>query len=137
MLRISPMPSANGKRYTVLGGSALVNFSRNNKMRRITNDFISYCVSKENTIKIHKSVGYIPVRKSALNSLELKAWLRENPNYKVPIEGLEYGRPLPIHAEYFKMNELVRDMLQRIILNEADIRNELERTEKEINALLE
>ncbi len=135
-LRISPMPSVNGKRFTVLGGSALVNFSRNKKMRKIINDFISFCVSKENTIKIHESVGYIPVRKSALNSLELKAWLKENPNYKVPIDGLDYGRPLPIHEEYFKMNEMIRDMLQRIILNEADIRTELERTEREINALL-
>ena len=36
-LRISPMPSVNGKRYTVLGGSALVNFSRNKKIRRIIN----------------------------------------------------------------------------------------------------
>jgi hypothetical protein len=35
------------------------------------------------------------------------------------------------------MNELMRDMLQRVILNGADPAEELARTEKEINAMLE
>jgi sn-glycerol 3-phosphate transport system substrate-binding protein len=136
-LRIGPMPSINGKRYTVLGGSAMVNFSTNRKKKKIVNDFISWSVSKENTIRIHKSTGYIPVRKSALKSLDLKAFHKKNPNYLVPVQSLEYARPLPVHAEYLKMNEMVRDMLQRIILNRADIAEELARTEKEINAMLE
>ncbi len=136
-LRISPMPSVNGKRYTVLGGSALVNFSKSRKKRKIVNDFMAWCVSKENTIRIHKEIGYIPVRKSALNSLELKAFHKKNPNYLIPIEGLEYGRSLPNNPEYLKINELFRDMLQRVILNESDPARELARTEKEINAALE
>ena len=136
-LRISPMPSVNGKRYTVIGGSALINFSRSRKKRKIINDFMFWCVNKENTIRIHEKIGYIPVRKSALNSLELKAFQKKNPNYLVPVEGIEYGRPLPKHHEYLKMNKLVRDMLQRVILDEADVDTELARTEKEINALLE
>jgi len=136
-LKIAPLPAVNGRRFTVLGGSALTNFSRNRKKRRAVNDFIEWCVSKENTIRLHEMIGYVPVRKSALNSLELKAFLKENPNFSVPIEGIEYARPLPAHVEYFKINKLLRDMLQRLILNEADIEEELAKTEKKINSLLE
>jgi sn-glycerol 3-phosphate transport system substrate-binding protein len=136
-LRITPMPMINGKRNTVLGGSAFVNFSKNRKKRNIVNDFIFWCVSKENTIRIHKSIGYIPVRKSAIKSLELKAFHKNNPNYLVPVESLEYARSIPFHPEYLKMNELMRDMLQRVILNGADTAEELARTENEINAMLE
>ncbi len=136
-LRVSPMPAINGKRYTVLGGSAFVNFSRNRKKRKIINDFIFWSVNKENTIRIHKSIGYIPVRKSAIKSLELKAFHKNNPNYLVPVESLENARSLPFHPEYLKMNELMRDMLQRVLLSGADPAEELARTEKEINAMLE
>jgi ABC-type glycerol-3-phosphate transport system substrate-binding protein len=135
-LRVSPMPSVNGKRYTVLGGSALVNFSSSRKKREYVNDFIAWCVNDENTTRLHEKTGYVPVRKSALNSLELKAFHRENPNYLVPIESLKYARPLPHHPEFYKMNELIRDMLHRLILDESDITTELERVEKEINALM-
>lgn len=61
-LRIAPMPSIKGRRYTMLGGSALVNFSRNKKRKKAVNEFMFWLVNKENTIKIHKAVGYIPVR---------------------------------------------------------------------------
>lgn len=136
-LRVIPVPSVNGKRYTVLGGSALVNFSNNRKKRRTVTDFMFWLVNKKNTIKIHEKVGYIPVRKSALNSLELRAFDRRNPNYKVPIDGLNYAKPLPNHPEFLKVNEKLREMLQRIFLEESDPVLELTRTEKEINAMLE
>jgi len=136
-LRVSPMPSINGKRYTVLGGSALVNFSSSKRKTKYINDFIAWCVNKENTIRLHEKIGYVPVRKSALNSLELKAFHRENPNYLVPIESLGYARPLPHHPDFYKMNELIRDMLHRLILDESDITAELERVDKEINELMD
>jgi len=136
-LRVAPMPAINGMRCTMLGGSGLLNFSLNKKKRKIVNDFIFWLVNKENTIRLHEGVGYIPVRKSALSSLSLKAFLRKNPNFKVPIDSLEFARPLPVHREYYKINEKIKEMLERIILSEADPLTELKRTEKEINMILE
>jgi ABC-type glycerol-3-phosphate transport system substrate-binding protein len=136
-LRIAPMPSVNGKRYTLLAGSGLINFAKKGKKRRAAQDFIFWLVNKENTIRIHESIGYIPVRHSALNSLALKAFLKENPNYKVVIDGLNYARPLPIHTEYYKINVMLRDMLERIFLLEADPVDELSKTEIEINKLID
>jgi sn-glycerol 3-phosphate transport system substrate-binding protein len=136
-LGIAPMPKINGTRQTALGGSGLLNFATKSKKKRIAHDFIEWMVSKENTIRIHEAIGYIPVRKSALNSLTLKAFHRENPNYKVTVEALSYAKPLPQHIEYYKINTKLREMLERIFLQGADPREELQKTEREINTMLQ
>jgi len=132
-LRIAPMPEVNGNRYTMLAGSGLLNFTKNRRKRKVVNDFIFWLINKENTIRIHESVGYIPVRKSALNSLSLKAFLKDNPNFKVPIDSLAFARPLPTHPEYFKINKKITDMLEQITLNRADTLETLKKAEQEIN----
>ncbi len=136
-LRIAPLPSIDGNRYTLLGGSCLVNFAKKKKVRRTVNDFMLWLVSKENTIRIHKEIGYIPVRESALNSLSLRSFHKKNPNFKVPVDSLEFARSIPQHEDYYKINEKIGAMLQRIILDASDPADELKRTEIEINTMLE
>ena len=136
-LRISLLPRVNGNRYTILGGSTLANFAGSRKKRKAANDFIFWLVNKENTIRIHEGVGFIPVRKSALNSLELKMFDKKNPNFRIPIDSIKFSKPLPNNAEFYKINKSFAEMLQRIILNNADVFQELQKTEKEINSFLE
>ena len=136
-LGIAPMPAINGSRQTALGGSSLLNFATKSKKKRAAHAFIEWMVSKENTIRIHEAIGYIPVRKTALNSLSLKAFHREKPNYKVTVEALSYARHLPQHSEYYKINAKLREMLERIFLQGADPLTELEKTEREINAMIQ
>lgn len=135
-LRIAPMPSINGKRYTVLAGSGLVDFSSSKKKRKAVDDFMFWLINKENTIRLHKIIGSIPVRTSALNSLELRAFHKENPNYRVPIESLEFAKPLPILVEYYKINKRLRDMLQRIFMEGADVVTELKKAENDVNTMI-
>jgi sn-glycerol 3-phosphate transport system substrate-binding protein len=116
---------------------ALVNFSRNKKKRKAANDFIFWLINKENTITMFKRVGYLPVRKSAVNSLELKAFIKKNPNFEVAINELPFSRALPHHKEYFKINQTLIDMLEKILMEGADPIVELKKTEDEINRMLE
>jgi sn-glycerol 3-phosphate transport system substrate-binding protein len=138
-LKVSHIPQFNGKRYALLSGTALVNFSTNRRKRRAANNFMYWLINKENDIKLYEKIGFVPIRKSALNSLELKAFAKSNPNYRIPLEALEYAHPLPNHPEFLKINKEISNMLQRIILNEADLdlREELVRTEQRINEMLE
>jgi sn-glycerol 3-phosphate transport system substrate-binding protein len=136
-LKIIPMPALDGKRSSVLGGSALVNFAKTKKQRKIADDFIYWLVSKENTIRLHEKIGYVPVRKSAINSLEVRAFDRKNPNFKVPIDSLSFARPLPKHMEFFKINERIREMLQEIFLNASDPMAELKKAEEDINRMIQ
>jgi ABC-type glycerol-3-phosphate transport system substrate-binding protein len=136
-LGIAPMPEINGSRHTALGGSGLLNFATKSKKKRAAHDFIEWMVNKENTIRMHEAIGYIPVRKSALSSLALKAFHRDNPNYKVTVEALSYARPLPQHSEYYKINAKLREMLERIFLQGADPQDALQNTQREINSMLQ
>jgi len=136
-LRIIPMPALDGKRSSVLGGSALVNFAKGKKQRKIADDFIYWLVSKENTIRLHEKIGYVPVRKSAMNSLEVRSFDRKNPNFKVPIDSLSFARPLPKHTEFFKINDRIREMLEEIFLNASDPMAELKKAEEDINRMIQ
>ena len=95
-----------------------------------------WLVNKKNTITIFKKVGYLPVRKSAIDSLDLRAFLKGNPNYNVALTSIQYSRSLPHHREFYKINQMIIDMLERIILTNEDIVTELAATEKAINSAL-
>jgi len=135
-LRIIPIPAVNGRRASVLGGSALVNFAGKKKRRGEVDDFIYWLVNKENTIRLHEKIGYVPVRRSALNSLSLRAFDRKYPNYKVAIDTLDFARPLPGHPEFLKINERLRSMLHEVFLGAADPAEALAKAEEEINRML-
>jgi sn-glycerol 3-phosphate transport system substrate-binding protein len=136
-MRVSHMPAVNGKRFSVLSGTVLVNFSKNRKKRKAAEDFMLWLLKRENDVKLFERIGFLPVRRSVSSSLEVKAFVRENPNYRIPIEALEYARPLPVHPEFLKINQEIHDMLQRIILDGADLKEELVSTQKTINEMLE
>jgi ABC-type glycerol-3-phosphate transport system substrate-binding protein len=66
-----------------------------------------------------------------------QAFLKDNPNYSFPIDALKYSQPLPNHREFYKINQMITEMLKKIILTDADIMTELEKTEKAINSAIE
>jgi sn-glycerol 3-phosphate transport system substrate-binding protein len=96
-----------------------------------------WLTEKENDIRLFERIGFVPVRRSSVNSLEVRAFVRENPRYRVPLEAIEYARPLPNHPEFLKINQEIARMLQRIILQKAGIEEELRRTEEKINGMIE
>jgi sn-glycerol 3-phosphate transport system substrate-binding protein len=136
-LGVAPLPSVNGKRFTVLAGSALLNAARGRAERAAAQDFILWLVSKENTIRLHEGIGYIPVRKTALESLELRAFHRSNPDYRVAVDSLPDARPLPYHKEYFKINKVLTQMMDRVFISGGDPASELKWAEDEIRRILE
>lgn len=58
-------------------------------------DFIKYLLSTESTGAFAQATGYLPVRKSVMESAEWQAFIAENPNFATPAKMLEYcvGRP--------------------------------------------
>jgi sn-glycerol 3-phosphate transport system substrate-binding protein len=113
-----------------------VNFAGKKKRRGEVDDFIYWLVNKENTIRLHERIGYVPVRGSALKSLSLRAFDRKNPNYKVAVDTLDFARPLPGHPQFFKINERLRSMLHEVFLGAADPAEALAKAEEEINRII-
>lgn len=51
--------------------------------------FIEYMTNTENTISFSQQVGYMPVRKDAVEHPDTQAYLDENPNFRTALEQLE------------------------------------------------
>jgi len=135
-LGVAPLPSVNGKRYTVLAGSALLNCARGRNERAAAQDFILWLAGRDNTIRLHEGIGYIPVRKSAMESLELKAFHKSNPDYRVAIDSLPDAKRLSYHKEYFKINKVLTQMMDRVFISGGDPESELKWAEDEIRKIL-
>jgi len=81
-------------------------------------EFVKWMTSKENTIYQHKYVGYLPTRLSAIETEELQNLYKEFPQYKVAIDQLEYARPRPMENAYPEVSRLIKEAIEKAILDE-------------------
>jgi sn-glycerol 3-phosphate transport system substrate-binding protein len=83
--------------------------------------FIEYVTSTEGTTFWSQNTGYMPVRKSAVESEEMQAFFAENPNFKTAVEQLPLTRPQDA-ARVFIPNgdQIIGAGLERITINLED-----------------
>jgi len=118
-LGIAPLPYIENK-SVLLGGAGLVIFSSSPAKRRQAMEFARWLTSKENTIKWHMQTGYLPLRKSAIESIELQSFHHSNPNYRVPVEQLPYSRPPDFTPFLPQIDRIVRFAIEEIIINRKE-----------------
>lgn len=83
--------------------------------------FIEYVTSTEGTTFWSQNTGYMPVRKSAVESEEMQAFFEENPNFRTAVEQLPLTRPQDA-ARVFIPNgdQIIGAGLERIVINFED-----------------
>ncbi|RXZ79220.1 ABC transporter substrate-binding protein [Paenibacillaceae bacterium] len=100
-------------------------------------EFLKFMTSKENTIYQHKYVGYLPTRLSALDSDEIKNHFAEHPQFKVAVDQLEYARPRPMENAYPEVTKVIKDGIQKAILDPKTTPQEaLDQAAEKANKLL-
>lgn len=134
-LGIAPLPYIENK-SVLLGGAGLVVLSDSFGKYKQSLDFIKWLSSKENTIKWHKETGYLPLRKSAIESVELKSFYREHPNYKVALDQLGYARPPDFTPYLPQIDQILRFAIDEILINRKDPGAILDIAADKINELL-
>ncbi len=134
-LGIAPLPYIENK-SVLLGGAGLVIFSKSSHRRKAAMNFISWLTNKENSIRWHEKTGYLPIRKSAMESFELQSFHRLNPNYKVPVEQLSYSRPPDFTPYLPQIDQIVRYAIEDIMINRKDPQKTLNIAAEKVNNLL-
>ena len=134
-LGIAPLPYIENK-SVLLGGAGLVTFSRSSGRQRAVFDFITWLTQKENCIRWHKATGYLPLRKSAIESYELQGFHRLNPNYRVPVEQLPYSRPPDFTPYLPQIDQMIRYAIEDIMINKKDPRIILNLAAEKTNEIL-
>jgi len=84
--------------------------------------WIAFATSPEITTFWSKTTGYMPVRKSAVNSAEMQAYFKEIPNFKTAVDQLPKTRPQDA-ARVFVPNgdQIIGKGLERIIVTKEDV----------------
>lgn len=83
--------------------------------------FIEYVTSPEGTTFWSQNTGYMPVRKSAIESEEMQAFFAENPNFKTAVDQLPLTKPQDA-ARVFIPNgdQIIGSGLERITVNREE-----------------
>lgn len=82
-------------------------------------DFVKYLCSPEATVKFAQSTGYLPLRKSVLQSDEWNKFVEENPDFAVPLKMLEKCTiPRPYHPAYAEFyTNVENNALSKVVLD--------------------
>jgi sn-glycerol 3-phosphate transport system substrate-binding protein len=83
-------------------------------------NFMLWLSSQENDVRMFRRVGFVPIRSSSVDSLDVRAFLKKHPRYRIPLEALEYARSLPVHPRFLLIDREIAAMLERIVLSGAD-----------------
>jgi len=134
-LGIAPLPYIENK-SVLLGGAGLVVFAKSSSRKRSAVDFIHWLTNRRNSIKWHEETGYLPLRKSAIESIELKSFHKLNPNYKIPVEQLPYSRPPDFTPFLPQIDHVIRFSIEDIMINKKDPGIVLELAAQKVDELL-
>ena len=134
-LGIAPLPYIENK-SVLLGGAGLVIFTKSSRKRKAALNFIRWITNKENCIKWHENTGYLPLRKSAIDSYELKSFYLKHPNYKVPVDQLPYARPPDFTPYLPQIDQIIRYTIDDIMINRKDPKTALDLAAKKVDELL-
>ena len=76
--------------------------------------FTEWMTAKEQTIRWSQKTGYMPVRKSALDTPEMKDFYAKHPNYKTAMDQLKHAVKLPFSSNLIEIQrKIVQPNLER------------------------
>lgn len=129
-------PAKDGKNaVTIGGGNFTICAGATDSQRKAAEIFLNYMSSDEIVADFFMSTGNLPVKKSVLNTPEVKAFLEENPSYKTIVAQLDYAKAAPSTTKNIRnVYNRVNDMISRIILNGEDVETVLAEYQKEFQS---
>ncbi|MEA3310014.1 MAG: ABC transporter substrate-binding protein [Chloroflexota bacterium] len=84
-----PYPESSERQGVVVGGASMwLTAGHPNEEMQAAKDFVIWFTNTENAIRWHKATGYFPIRKSAVDVLEVENWFERNPAYQAAFDQL-------------------------------------------------
>lgn len=100
--------------------------------------FIKWMTEPAQTISLSKATGYMPIRLSAINSPEMQAFYKENPNYRVALDQLKYAQKFPFSPALFEVyREAVQPNLEAPVVGARSLADAMAAAEAKANEILD
>lgn len=116
---VALLPRGTTRRYQFAGTNLAVFSHLSEKKRKAAIKFVKYMASPDATIYWSINTGYLPVRKSAINSPRYQQFINSHPRYKVGIESLKYAVVQPKVAAW----EMIRGIVDDAMFEAMSLRN--------------
>ena len=113
-LGVAVLPMNKEKATTLGGGSLAIMNHVSEEKREAAWTFIRWMVQEKNTLMWYERTGYMPVKKSALDSLEIQLIWRRFPQLKAPIDSIPYARPRPVHENIIEIRNILFNTVERV-----------------------
>jgi ABC-type glycerol-3-phosphate transport system substrate-binding protein len=128
------LPSVDNTPPTVTGMClALPENSRQRKNDAFS--FLEYLMSYESILKWHTHTGTPAIRTSVKDSIDLLVFYENNPNYTTATIDMERGEIFNPDFNYFTVNAVVKNALDKIFINGEDPAVVLAQAQKELEQL--
>ncbi|HEC61710.1 MAG TPA: extracellular solute-binding protein [bacterium] len=111
-------PFTLGKHKAVsLGGTNVYLFNKSTDIQQSTGwKLLSFMTNKENLTHFALNTGYMTSRKSLFESPEIQKIMTDDPRFRVTYDQLVYSFPAPKVGPFSEINDIIHDVLDRIIL---------------------
>lgn len=131
------LPNPNGDGACPTGGAGLAIPAGIDKNRQIAAiKFIDFVTNDQNTSYWSQNVGYMPVRKTAMELDEQKKLMEENPNFKTAIEQLPDTRPQDYARVFLPgADQEIGGAFEKIVTNRDDVKKTLTDLEKTLQSI--
>ena len=132
-------PIPKWKKYAPpFAGTDVVIFSTaTEKQKKAAWKFLKFLISPDITTFWAIKTGYMPVRKSALETKGWKSYVESNPMIEVPVKQIPYGSIDPKPAQWAEIRNAVTTAVTNAMYQKQSVEEALEWAEKEIKRILE
>jgi sn-glycerol 3-phosphate transport system substrate-binding protein len=79
--------------------------------------FVKYITDTPQVIHFSQKSGYMPSRKSAVESASMKAFFTQKPQFKTAIDQLAESKNRPNHPNYPELDKIIMDEIQRSVID--------------------
>lgn len=120
-----------------IGGCVLLIPSKNDQAtKNAAWQFMQYLCSKDVNMKWAEGTGYMPTRKSVLETEEGQAFLEQKPAFQAIFDNLDLINPRIQHSAWSQLSNIWKNAMAEMILENGDVQESMEQMSMEINDIL-
>ncbi|MCD4783805.1 MAG: ABC transporter substrate-binding protein [Candidatus Eremiobacteraeota bacterium] len=116
---VALLPKGTTRQYAFAGTNLAIFSHLSPEKKKAAVKFVNFMSSKESTIYWALKTGYLPVKKSAINSPQYREQLKKDPRYRVGVEALKYAKVQPKVAAW----EMIRGIVDDAMFEAISLRN--------------
>ncbi len=132
-----PVPKWKTNKVPFAGTDVIMFNTASEAQKKAAWEFMKFLVSPEITAYWAVHTGYVPVRKSALETKVWKDYAASDPKANIPLVQIPNGVFDPQIGVWYEIRQKVGTMFANVIYGKTSIDDAIKQTTKEINKLLE